>query len=65
MNTTYETSHFVSRGAAIAYYRKQGDDVEAVNRKIAEGLISISRPEVKPGEKCFIGDDGRYFIEEK
>ncbi len=63
-STLIGTSHFISREAAIRYYQPyEKDPVEAVRRKLAEGLIHIGLPERQPGEGLEIIDDGtRYAI---
>jgi hypothetical protein len=62
------TSHFVSRAAAVRYYRAQGgepDAEHAVKRKLAEGLIHIGEPALKPGQRLEQdASEGRYFIVE-
>ena len=56
--TTYGTSHFLSRTAAMRYYSAYGYDNlgAAVDRKIAEGEISIGKPLVKAGERLKLID---------
>lgn len=64
--THYGTSHFVSKQAAVRYYRPYGYDepTKAVERKIAEGEISIGAPVPKVGESVYLNaEEGRYFIE--
>jgi len=64
---SYGTSHFVSRGAAIRYYRDYGydDTAAAVDRKIREGEIHIGKPALKPGQRLTTVDGGkRYAISE-
>lgn len=61
------TSHFVSKLKAIRYYRDyEGDGAAAaVDRKLAAGEIHIGKPELKPGQKLNIIDNGtRYEIED-
>jgi hypothetical protein len=68
MTFTTGTSHFVSKPAAIRYYRHYGYDepTRAVERKIAEKEISIGAPEVKQGQRAYLDmTEGRYFIEEQ
>ena len=60
---TYGTCYFVTLGAAIRYYRMQGEDENAVGRKLDEGLIHIGKPTVPPGAKLMVMG-GRYVIEE-
>jgi len=65
--TRYGTSHFVSKAAAIRYYRDtEGDNArEAVERKLSEGEIHIGAPDLKPGETLSVIDNGtRYEIAE-
>lgn len=64
---TYGTSHFVSRAAAIRYYRDyEGSDAPAaVARKVREGEIHIGKPRLKAGERLTTVDGGkRYAITE-
>jgi len=67
-NVVWGTAFFVSKAAAITYYRPYHyeDVVEAVNRKLAEGEIHIGPPPLEPGESLVIIDQGtRYAIREK
>lgn len=62
---TYGTSYFVSRAAAVRYYRDyEGSDAPAaVARKLREGSIHIGKPALKPGERLWRIDGGlRYAI---
>ena len=66
-NTVWGTGYFVSKAAAITYYRPYHyeDVVEAVNRKLADGEIHIGPPPLEPGETLVIIDNGtRYAIRE-
>lgn len=67
MKTTITTGtcHFRSRYAAIRYYEKQGLDVNDVVDKIARREISYREPELKPGQRLKVDEDGRYHIEEE
>jgi hypothetical protein len=56
------TAHFVSRKAAERYYRDYGYGPAEVDLKIAEGEISLGKPEVKPFEELFVRE-GRYHIQ--
>jgi hypothetical protein len=58
------TSHFVSRKAAIRYYRDYHypNTEAAVDRKLADGEISLGKPETKPDEDLFVRE-GRYHIQ--
>ena len=66
--TTWGTSYFVSRQAAIAYYtpyenNDRSDAIEAVWHKLEEGEIHIGVPHLKTGETLSIIDGGlRYAI---
>ena len=63
--TYYGTCHFVSRSAAIKYFRPQEGRhaAAAVREKLAEGLIKIGRPKLKQGERLFTNrEEGRYVI---
>lgn len=64
LGTTIGTSHFVSREAAILYYRPQFDNAAAeVDRKLADDEIHIGPPQIKPGDTLTRIDDGlRYGI---
>ncbi len=67
-NVITGTSHFVSRDKAIEYYGYEGGTYRAlgiaVDRKVAEGLIHIGKPSLKPGQRLIVIDDGaRYAIE--
>lgn len=54
------TSHFISRAAAIRYYRPYGTDAAEVDRKLADGEIHIGKPE---GTASIIPGEGRYRVE--
>ena len=60
----YGTSHFISKSAAIRYYRQYhyDDTVMAVEAKIASGEIHIGKPRLKDNERLII-EDNRYFID--
>ena len=61
------TSHFVSKATALRYYAYEGATADSVERKIAEGLIHIGKPELKPdgSERYVLIDNGlRYGIED-
>jgi hypothetical protein len=65
--TTYGTSHFTSRSAAVRYYKGYGyDDVKAaVAAKIKDGEIHIGKPPLKAGQRLTTVDGGkRYAITE-
>jgi hypothetical protein len=62
--TRIGTSYFVSRQAAVTYYRDYGATAANVDRKIAEGGIHVGEPTLKPGETLALIDRGlRYAIE--
>ena len=64
--TTYGTSHFVSRAAAVRYYQAYEDDADkAVEIKLQEKSIYIGPPPTKENESYILGSEGRYFIKEK
>lgn len=66
--TVWGTSHFVSRSAAMRYYKDYGyDDVKsAVDSKIRDGEIHIGKPSLKAGQSLKLIDGGkRYAILEK
>jgi hypothetical protein len=52
------TPYFFSRRGADAYYLGQGEDSDAVGRKLAAHEIHIGRPPLKPGERAFLIDEG-------
>lgn len=63
--TTYGTSYFTSRSAAIRYYSYEEDPTAAVARKIREGQIRIGKPPIKSGQRLTTVDGGaRYAITE-
>tara|TARA_Y100000310_G_scaffold56223_1_gene51529 strand:+ start:132 stop:344 length:213 start_codon:yes stop_codon:yes gene_type:complete len=64
------TSHFVSFGRAVRYYHDYNPDASQglaiykwVEAKLVAGEISVGPPEVKPGERMFVNDEGRYCVE--
>lgn len=63
--TTYGTSYFVSKSAAIRYYKPYHyeDTAQAVARKIREGEIHIGRPsyDAKAGERLTLVDGGKRY----
>lgn len=60
--TTYGTSNFVNRNFAALYYARQGFTRADVERKIADGEVTIGRPKLKPGQSARPDEDGRYHI---
>lgn len=63
--TTIGTAYFVSKPAAVRYYRDyEGEHAAAaVERKLAEGQIHIGQPSLKPGQSLSVIDGGtRYAI---
>ncbi len=59
------TSHFVSKAAALRYYRYEHATPETIERKLEAGLIHIGEPAVAPGQKLILIDDGtRYAVED-
>ena len=71
MTTRYGTSHFVSFTKACDYYKGQGFDEltpaaleREIRAKIADGEITIGKPDLEPGDRLLLVDDGtRYAIE--
>jgi hypothetical protein len=62
--TRQGTANFVSKAAAVRYYRDYGFDAADVDRKIAEGEIHIGKPTLKPGDRLVVVYNGtRYAIE--
>jgi hypothetical protein len=60
MAVTYiGTSYFVSRDAALNYYKELGGYKE-VNRKLKDGEITIGKPPRKRNEWLKVNDEGRY-----
>ena len=59
------TSHFVSKTAAINYYKSYGNDTEEVNRKLRDGELQIGRPKSLPGRATRVDEDGRWHVEMK
>lgn len=65
MGTQWGTAYFVSLPAACRYYLPYGFSPRDVDEKIKAGEIHIGQPEVKPGQKLVIVDEGtRYAIED-
>jgi hypothetical protein len=63
----YGTSHFVSHGSALAYYRSQGNDytLDDLEQDLRSGAVTIGRPPLPKGAKLLvIPGEGRYAIEE-
>lgn len=59
------TANFVSRKAAVKYYKSQGYDVAEINRKLKDGEIFIGEPKVPNGMKLKINrQEGRYILED-
>ncbi len=57
----------MNRISALRYYAyEEQTTMDTIDRKIAEGLIHIGKPPLKPdgSERCFLMDNGlRYGIE--
>lgn len=62
MAITIGTCHFVSKAAAINYYKSQEHDMASVDQKIRESEIVIGRPEVPHGYDLRVNDEGRYVL---
>jgi hypothetical protein len=60
--TTFGTAHFVSKRAAIRYYRDYGLTPSDIDTKLSAGEIFIGKPEAKPLETLFVRE-GRYHIQ--
>lgn len=59
------TAYFPSLANAGDYYHAYGFSLAQVRAKIADKEIFIGQPELKPGQKLVLMDDGnRYGIEE-
>ena len=64
MKITCGTCYFVSKRAAVRYYRDYIIDTRGVDQKIAADEIRIGKPTIKAGETLHIIDNGtRYAIE--
>jgi len=60
---THGTSHFVSRAAAIEYYRPYGYTTKDVDNELIEGAIRIGEPPLEDGDVLsIIKGEGRYQI---
>ena len=56
---TYGTSYFRSMAHAAMYYKRYGAASHIiVAEKVRDGEIHIGMPPLKPGETCFLIDDG-------
>jgi hypothetical protein len=67
MAITYGTAYFPTLAHAARYYHPYGyaNVRETVLRKVHEGEIHIGAPQLKPGQRLILIDDGnRYAIEE-
>ena len=66
------TSHFVNFTKACDYYKGQGNDEltpseleRLVRGMIDEGEISLGQPELRPGQRLVLVDNGtRYAVED-
>ena len=66
------TSHFVNFTKACGYYKDQGCDElspseleRLVRGMIDEGEISLGQPELKPGQRLVLIDNGtRYAVDD-
>jgi hypothetical protein len=57
------TSYFITKFAALEYYAYEAATSQDIDRKIAEGLIHIGEPPLKPGQRLTLVDDGlRYGV---
>lgn len=70
--TILGTSHFVNFTKACDYYKDQGmDDLTPaaleieVCAKIADGEIELGKPEIEPGERLLLIDNGRRYAIER
>lgn len=61
--TRWGTSHFKDLDSALKYYAQQGENANAVSRKINESLITIGAPQIKSNQNLGLDLDGRYWIE--
>lgn len=59
---TIGTAHFVSKAAAVRYYRDYSFEASDVERKIASGDIFIGKPKIQDNEALFVRE-GRYHIQ--
>lgn len=57
------TANFVSREAAIRYYKPYGLDGSHIDDMVRHGAISIGKPGLKSGESLVLLDEGtRYGV---
>ena len=54
--------HFISRNAAINYYKKFGIKKEDVKVKIAADEVVIGAPKFASDQKLIVDKDGRYEV---
>lgn len=61
---TFGTSYFISKSAAIRYYRVyEGKYAEqVVEQKLKNGEIHLGEPPIVRGESLRVNDEGRYEI---
>ena len=57
--------HFISRNAAINYYKKFGIKKEDVKVKISADEVVIGAPKIFKDQKLVVDGDGRYVVEPK
>lgn len=63
MTMTTGTSYFVDKRSAIRYFAYENATSADIDRKLAEGLIHLGPPPLKPGERLSVIDNGtRYAI---
>lgn len=64
MATRFGTACFVSRKAAIKYFKAQECDAQEVDRKLASGEIFIGKPNCSPGDRILLDRvEGRFILE--
>lgn len=59
------TSYFTSKPAAVLYYAYENATEADIDRKVAEGLIHIGKPPLKPGELLSTIDNHARYATEK
>lgn len=62
MSTTTVTNNFVSRNAAITFYKRYGITKDAVKAKIIACEINVGVPTLKKHESVSLDSDGKYVI---
>lgn len=62
MKTRIGTSYFISKKAAIRYFKDYGYDAKAVEQKFERGEIHVGKPIITEFERLeIIPNEGRYM----